>query len=138
MPSTSGPGGQTGNISALSSDNTAKICLVIEYLALLAHCRDMKTRLFSILGLVFALAAASPAAASCFADYKAKQTNPLRLHYGVIELPDSACANRNSAAQEIERRIGKSGWQLLNVMSIFQKDGLAERKESAGAFFLVF
>ncbi|SIO48392.1 hypothetical protein SAMN05444722_2531 [Rhodovulum sp. ES.010] len=76
------------------------------------------------------------AAAACYADYKAKQDNPLRLHYGVIELPDSACGSRSAAAQEIDRRIGSGGWQLLNVMSIFGADGLAERKASAGAFYL--
>lgn len=89
--------------------------------------------------LAAALAAAmlaGPASARCYADYKAKQDNPLKLHYGVIELPDPACGSRGAAAQEIDRRIGRDGWQLLNVMSIFGADGLAERKASAGPFYL--
>lgn len=82
------------------------------------------------------MAAAGPAAADCYADYKAKQENPLRLHYGVIRLPDSACGDRAAARAEIDRRIGRGGWQILNVMSIFGEDGLQERKASAGAYFL--
>ena len=36
---------------------------------------------------ILALAAlAGPAGAACYADYKARQTDPLRLHYGVIEI----------------------------------------------------
>jgi hypothetical protein len=35
------------------------------------------------LALSLFLAAAQPAAAACYADYKAKQDAPLRLHYGV-------------------------------------------------------
>jgi len=96
----------------------------------------MKHRHFLSLDLAAALAAASPAAADCYADYKAKQDNPLRLHYGVIELPGTACDSRSAASGEIGKRIARDGWQLLNVMSIFGQDGLAERKESAGKFYL--
>jgi len=99
--------------------------------------RRMKTHLILAAGLA-ALLASQPAFANCYADYKAKQDNPLRLHYGVIELPDRACGSRNAAAGEIAGRIGKGGWQLLNVMSIFGQDGLAERKASAGPFFLKY
>ncbi|SMX46397.1 hypothetical protein [Actibacterium lipolyticum] len=95
----------------------------------------MNTRILLPVGLAFALLAA-PASAACYADYKAKQNDPLRLHYGVIELPDKACGARSDAAGVIERRIASDGWKLLNVMSIFGQDGLAERKESAGKFFL--
>ena len=85
--------------------------------------------------LTLALLAATPAGASCYADYKAKQDNPLRLHYGVIELPDSACS-RGAAQNQIAQRISADGWQLLNILSIFQADGLEERKDSAGQYFL--
>jgi len=85
--------------------------------------------------LTLALLAANPAGASCYADYKAKQDNPLRLHYGVIELPDSACS-RGAAKNQISQRISVDGWQLLNILSIFQADGLEERKDSAGQYFL--
>lgn len=37
--------------------------------------------------LAFAMMATSPAAADCYADYKAKQVDPpLRLHYGVAQI----------------------------------------------------
>ncbi len=85
--------------------------------------------------LTLALLAATPAGASCYADYKAKQDNPLRLHYGVIELPDSACS-QGAAKTQISQRISADGWQLLNILSIFQSDGLEERKDSAGQYFL--
>jgi len=85
--------------------------------------------------LALALMAASPASASCYADYKAKQDNPLRLHYGVIELPDTACTKKDAKGQ-ITQRIGADGWQLLNILSIFAADGLEERKDSAGKYFL--
>ena len=91
--------------------------------------------------LVFSLllmAAAVSAQASCYADYKAKKDSPLRLHYGVIELPDTACGNQGRARAEVAARIGRSGWTLLNVMSVFGQDGLNQRKASAGEFFLRF
>lgn len=91
------------------------------------------TRVLAVLTLSLALAA--PAQASCFADYKAKRDNPLRLHYGVVELPDDACT-RSAAAGAIAARIRADGWTLLNVLSIFGPEGLNERKESAGAFYL--
>jgi hypothetical protein len=78
---------------------------------------------------------ALPAQAACYADYKAKQDNPLRLHYGVIELPDSACAP-GAAGAEAARRLGAAGWTLLNVISVFGPEGLDERKANAGAHFL--
>lgn len=99
--------------------------------------RAMKHRIFLSLALAVSLMGAAPAlAADCYADYKAKQEKPLRLHYGVIELNKAACDNRNKAARQIERRISKDGWQLLNVMSLFDEQGLAQRKESAGKYFL--
>ena len=75
------------------------------------------------------------AAAACYADYKAKQDNPLRLHYGVIEVPDRACTPA-AARDVIARRIGRDGWQLLTVLGTFGDEGLEERRESAGAYFL--
>lgn len=83
-----------------------------------------------------ALAAASPAGADCYADYKAKKENPLRLSYGVIQLSGSACASTGAARPEIARRIAKGGWTLLAVLSIFGPDGLAQRKANAGADYL--
>lgn len=93
--------------------------------------------LAAIAVLVFGLAFAAQADAACFADYKAKQDNPLRLHYGVIELPDRACDPRG-ARVAAARRLSNQGWTLLNVLSIFGPEGLNERKASAGDYFLRF
>ena len=97
----------------------------------------MKHMLLSLgLSALVALAAA-PASAECYADYKAKQDSPLKLHYGVIALPDAACGSTDAAAPEIAARIGRDGWTLLDVVSIFGPSGLDEkRKESAGAYYL--
>lgn len=87
---------------------------------------------------VLCLALAAPAQAACYADYKAKQDDPLRLHYGVMELPDAACANPGAAAQTVAARLADGGWTLLNVLGLFGPEGLAERKDSAGDNFLRF
>ncbi|MBO9447669.1 hypothetical protein [Ruegeria sp. R14_0] len=73
------------------------------------------------------------AAAECYADYKAKQDNPLRLHYGVMQV--SAC-DKGQAQQEVSQRLSASGWTLLNVMSVFGPEGLDKRKANAGQFYL--
>jgi hypothetical protein len=80
---------------------------------------------------------AGAAHAECYADYKAKRDDPLRLHYGVIKVPDRAC-NTSDAARVIDRRLNDAGWQLLNVLSVFGPEGLEERKANAGDFFLRF
>ena len=71
--------------------------------------------------LALALVLAAPMAeAACYADYKAKQDAPLRLHYGVIQLPDSACAP-GPAAAEIAR------------LGTAAKEGTAKRDELVGS-----
>ena len=95
------------------------------------------TRLTLIATLLLALG--GPASADCFADYKAKQDDPLRLHYGVAQVSDSACANGAAAAEaELAPRLAAGGWTLLNVLSVFGPEGLGERKSSAGEYFLRF
>lgn len=86
--------------------------------------------------LVAALAFAAPAQAACFADYKAKRDDPLRLHYGVAELPDSACGSKKAASADLAPRLARDGWTLLNILSIFGPEGLDQRKDSAGQYFL--
>ena len=76
------------------------------------------------------------AQADCFADYKAKRDDPLRLHYGVAQITGD-CAP-GPAADELAPRLDAGGWQLLNVVSTFDEAGLEERKDSAGEFFLRF
>ncbi|MFN3937716.1 MAG: hypothetical protein ACK4KW_09070 [Gemmobacter sp.] len=85
--------------------------------------------------LALALLAAAPAHAACYADYKAKQEPPLRLHYGVIELPDGACTP-SAARAEVARRLAAHGWTLLNIVGIFGPEGLEARRSDAGAHFL--
>ena len=93
-------------------------------------------KLIATFGLAALIALAGlPAAADCYADYKAKRDNPLQLHYGVIALPDQACARPQT---EIAARIAVDGWTLLTVVSVFDETGLAdeERRSNAGAFYL--
>lgn len=82
------------------------------------------------------LCTALPAAAECYADYKAKQDNPLKLHYGVVRL--SGACDAGSARTEVAAKLSKSGWTLLNVMSVFGPDGLKQRKADAGPYYLRF
>lgn len=78
---------------------------------------------------------ASPAGAECYADYKASQGKQLRLHYGVMQISDEACGGGNPE-KEVRQRLKDAGWKLLNVVSVFGPEGLGERRDSAGEFFL--
>ncbi|TDK46195.1 hypothetical protein [Antarcticimicrobium luteum] len=90
-----------------------------------------------VTGLAAAAVSAVPAsAAGCFADYKAKRDNPLKLHYGVMQL-NGGC-DRQSARAEVSARLQQNGWTLLNVMSVFGPEGLEGRKANAGRFYLRF
>ena len=88
--------------------------------------------------LALALTAGAPQvqAADCYADYKAKQDNPLKLHYGVIQL--SGPCDQGQAGQEVAARLASVGWTLLNVISVFGPEGLQQRKANAGSYFLRF
>jgi uncharacterized membrane protein len=90
------------------------------------------------LALAVLLATAVPVHAACYADYKAKRDNPLRLHYGVMELTESDCASPAAAETAVRSRLSGSGWELLNVVGLFGDEGLEQRRESAGDFFLRF
>jgi uncharacterized membrane protein len=83
-----------------------------------------------------ALLAAAPAQAECYADWKAKQDDPLRLAYGVSQIPDDACESKKAAARAVASRLEQDGWTLLNILSTFGPEGLGERQGSAGEFFL--
>jgi hypothetical protein len=92
----------------------------------------MKTLLSSA---ALALALAGTASAECYADYKAKRDEPLKLHYGVAQVSDANCSP-GAAEGELSPRLAADGWTLLNVLSTFGPEGLEERKASAGAYFL--
>ena len=78
--------------------------------------------------------AAGQAQAACYADYKAKQDDPLRLHYGVVELRGECTVA--AAREEVSNRLSATPWQLLSIESVFEDDGLEERRRDAGQFFL--
>jgi hypothetical protein len=88
-------------------------------------------------GLITVAAAflALPAHAECFADYKAKQDDPLRLHYGVAQV---AACDPAGAAAELSERLASAGWVLLDVLGVFGPEGLDERKASAAEYYLRF
>jgi len=87
------------------------------------------------LPLAFGLALlAGTAQAACYADYKAKQDDPLRLHYGVVQVQGN-CTVANAAAY-LSDRLAADGWQLLEVMSTFDDEGLEQRRADAGEFYL--
>lgn len=74
------------------------------------------------------------AQANCYADYKAKQDNPLQLQYGVAEVFGDCSVD--GAWAELDQRLISNGWQLLEVISVFDDAGLDERRSSAGDYFL--
>jgi len=92
----------------------------------------------SALVLAVALGIAAPASAACYADYKAKKSSPLQLHYGVVQVPDGICSDKTAIGRNIQNRIGAGGWNLLKVMSVFGPEGLTQRQGSAGEFFLKY
>jgi len=94
--------------------------------------RPVSHALFALLVLT------TPASADCFADYKAKKENPLRLHYGVIKIDSTPCAMSNTVQKTVAQRLSAAGWQLLQVGSVFDDSGLGKRKKDAGEYFLRF
>ena len=83
---------------------------------------------------LFAVLSATTAQAACFADYKAKRDDPLRLHYGVAEIMGDCSAA--SAEAELTPRLAADDWQLLSIEGVFDDAGLEERQDSAGEYYL--
>ena len=91
------------------------------------------------LALAAALAlSGAPAAAQdpCYADYRAKQDAPLRLHYGTAEVGQPCTVP--AAIEALGARLAAAGWTLLDVLGVFGADGLAQREGDAGEFHLRF
>lgn len=127
--------GTSGNNGPVLSDDSGLIAPVIEYHRLHTQDGRMKQMLsLTLPALVCGLLAHPALAADCFADYKAKRDDPLRLHYGVAQLT-GAC-DTASAQVELADRLAPQGWTLLNVMGVFGPDGLEERKADAGQYYL--
>jgi hypothetical protein len=96
----------------------------------------MKNAVLSLLTALMVTLALPASAANCYADYKAKQDNPLRLHYGVAQV--TGPCDPASARAELSARLAAQGWTLLNVLSVFGDEGLAQRRDSAGPNYLRF
>lgn len=90
----------------------------------------------ALMGVILCASLASAAGAECYVDYKAKRDNPLRLAYGVSQVSDGVCGDRKAERGELAPRLQADGWTLLKILSNFGPEGLAERKASAGDFFL--
>lgn len=129
----------TGNNAPLLSDNIrAKPLRILNNARRPGIVAGMRQILLPGLLALLVSVAANAAGAACYADYKAKRDNPLRLHYGVIQLPDAACQDRALAERETRERVARGGWELLNVVGTFDDSGLNQRRDSAGDFFLRF
>ena len=90
-------------------------------------------RLLAI-GLALALLPAASQAA-CFAEYKAKRDNPLKLHYGIAKLDDASCTTA-AAQKALTPRLAADGWVLLSIVGFVDSAALEGKKQSAGAYFL--
>lgn len=86
--------------------------------------------------LTATISASGSAQASCYADYKAKRDNPLRLHYGIVELSNNICNVPQKVLSNVTERLDIEDWQLLNILSVFDEAGLKKRQESAGKYYL--
>ena len=75
------------------------------------------------------------AQAACYADYKAKQENPLKLHYGIMKF-DSVECTASIVQKKVALRLLPHGWTLLNLLTVSRKLPTTKRKENAGENFL--
>ncbi len=75
------------------------------------------------------------AQAACYADYKAKQENPLKLHYGIMKF-DSVKCTASIVQKKVALRLLPHGWTLLNLLTVSRKLPTTQRKENAGENFL--
>ncbi|MDB4051308.1 hypothetical protein N9463_01120 [Planktomarina sp.] len=75
------------------------------------------------------------AQAACYADYKAKQENPLKLHYGIMKF-DSVECTASIVQKKVALRLSPHGWTLLNLLTVSRKLPTTQRKENAGENFL--
>ena len=137
VPSTSLWRTRTRNNSLLLLDITAgKALWILNNYELLPIVCSMKQIILPLVAIFVLGLATSAAEAACYADYKAKRDNPLKLHYGVVQL--SGNCSKQAARAEVGQRLKSNGWILLNVLSVFDESGLDQRKNSAGQFFLRF
>ena len=98
----------------------------------------MKICMFKVVVTLAVLLAAGPVSAACFADYKAKKENPLKLHYGVMQVDAKPCQMSKAIRNTVKNRLSSGGWTLLKVRSVFDEGNLEAKKRDAGAYFLRF
>ena len=85
--------------------------------------------------LIYTIFMVTTANAACYASYKAKRDDPLKLHYGVMQLPDQQCTVK-TAAKAAGLRLLPHGWILLNLLTVSSKIPTPTEKENAGENFL--
>jgi hypothetical protein len=79
----------------------------------------------------------STAFADCYVDYKAKKNSDgLRLHYGVMQVSDELCHDKRGLEKEVSSRLAVGGWTVLRINPSIDQSGLNSRKEDAGVYFL--
>ncbi|WP_420862035.1 hypothetical protein [Algirhabdus cladophorae] len=88
-----------------------------------------------LLSATLAIVLSVPAHAACFVEYKAKQDDPLRLHYGILELQGS-CPSPAAAKTRTQNRLSKNGWSLLNILSVSPRAPTTQKQENAGDNYL--
>lgn len=106
----------------------------IEYPASGAHPRRMTLRQIC-LAAAFAASTASAADAQCYAEYKAKRDDPLRLHYGIVALSGD-CPSRGTAERAVAARLAPAGWQLLTIVGLQSAPPTEDQRSDAGAHYL--
>jgi hypothetical protein len=67
--------------------------------------------------------------------YKAKQDNPLRLHFGVL-LIGGNCPGSGAAARQASSRLAAGVWTLLNVIRLAPSPPSSSERANAGQFYL--
>lgn len=87
-----------------------------------------------LIGTIIGLA--STANAACFAEYKAKRDNPLRLHYGIAQISSGGCPAAATAQSQLQSRLANGGWVLLQLQSLSTATPTAQMKGDAGEFYL--
>lgn len=92
-------------------------------------------RLLGPLLLLLALALPGAAAADCYVSYKAKQGNPMRLHFGVLVIGGN-CPPGGQAANIVASRLASGGWTLLNVVNMSTTPPSSSERANAGQFYL--
>jgi hypothetical protein len=118
------------------------IALLLNINAQVRHCVGMKHTLYRLSGLaptlilaIVLFAVPIAVEAGCYAEYKAKRDNPLKLHYGVAELDDAACT-KAQAQKMLAPRLKADNWVLLSIVGFVAQDKLDEVKANAGDYFL--